>query len=50
MRIICKFKGIKDYIERNSRNKMQGDVDWIYLAQGRDRRRAIVSAVIKLRV
>jgi hypothetical protein len=27
-----------------------GDVDWIYLAQDRDRRRALVNSVMNLRV
>ena len=30
--------------------RWDGSVDWIELAQGRDRRRALVSTVIKLRV
>ena len=29
---------------------MEGDIDWIDLAQGRDRWRALVNAVMNLRV
>jgi hypothetical protein len=39
-----------DVIVMDLGEKRQGGVDWISLAQGRDKRRALVNAVMNLQV